>query len=440
MTVRIEARRLVPGRGDPIDDAVVLLDGDSIGYAGPAADAPPVDGAEAVRVDTVLPGLWDCHAHLFGAARPDLSLLYREPVALRAARSVLDLAAALQAGFTSIREAGGLAIYLAPAVAEGTLPGPRLYGAGAALSVTGGHADLNDLPSPWVHDLARFEPGMRVCDGVDDCMRAVREQLRAGAEVIKVCASGGVISERDDPQHQGFTRRELDAMVEVATMADRAVMAHCHGKAGMMAAIEAGVTTIEHGTYLDDEVCEAMVERGVLLVPTRLIVEDLLAAGAGATGLSPAMFAKLETIEKIHAEAVARAHEAGVRIALGTDILSSGRGGPAAWGSNARELPLMVQAGMTPLEAIEAATANAPATLGPRAPRSGLLAAGFDADVIAVDGDPTADVAVLADPANVTHVWRAGGLVHARPQGSDPAGTDPPGSDPGGTGPAGSGE
>jgi imidazolonepropionase-like amidohydrolase len=201
----------------------------------------------------------------------------------------------------------------------------------------------------------------------------------------------------------------------VAGMAERAVMAHCHGKPGMLAAIEAGVTTIEHGTYLDDEVVAAMRERDVLLVPTRLIVTELMAAGRGA-GMSAAVFAKLEATDRIHEEALARAHQGGVRIAMGTDVALSRSDLPAAWGNHGRELSLLAAAGMRPLEAIEAATASGPATLGPQAPRSGRLAAGYDADVIAVAADPSEDVTVLADPANVTHVWQAGRLVH-RPAG-----------------------
>jgi imidazolonepropionase-like amidohydrolase len=409
VTIRIEARQLLPGRGAPVRDGIVVLDGPTIAYAGPGALAPAADGATRVQVDTVMPGLWDCHVHLLGALGADPSFVTREPLALRGARASVDLVAALAAGVTSVREAGGLGIHVARAVNEGTISGPRIYAAGAWLSVTGGHGDLAELPLDWVHQLSTTEPSTRLCDGVDDCMTAVREQLREGAEVIKVCASGGVMSSRNDPRHQQFTRAELRAIVEVAGLAGRSVMAHCHGTGAMLAAIEAGVRTIEHGTYLDDEVCAAMVERDVLLVPTRLVVREML-LDSPTNDLSPEMRAKLVEIDRVHADAMGRAHAAGVRIAMGTDVLVTGRGKPIAWGNHGRELPLMVEFGMSPLEAIEAATANGPDTLGDRAPRSGHLLAGYDADVIAVAGDPVADVAVLADPANVTHVWQAGEL------------------------------
>jgi imidazolonepropionase-like amidohydrolase len=262
----------------------------------------------------------------------------------------------------------------------------------------------------WVHDACARVGDMHVCDGVAECIRAVRLQLRRNARVIKVCASGGVMSEIDHPIHQQFRDDELRAIVETAALSERVVMAHCHGKPGIMAALEAGAKTIEHGTYLDDEACAAMVELDALLVPTRYIVVQLMAAGL-ASGMTPANLAKLEAIADTHAEALARAHGAGVRIACGTDIFQSAPHLPVAWGHNGAELALMVEAGLSPLAAIEAATANGPDTLGPQAPKSGLLAEGYDADVITVAADPLADVSVLAEAGNVTGVWKAGQRV-----------------------------
>ena len=209
-----------------------------------------------------MPGMWDCHGHFLGMRTLDLGRLPLEPVPLRAARCARDLAAALRVGITSVREVGGLGVYLARAVTEGVLDGPAIYAAGAILSTTGGHADLHSYPLPWIGDLAAHYGELRLADGTAECMRAVREQLRKNARVIKVCASGGVLSEIDDPIHQQFTLAELRVIVEVAGLAERVVAAHCHGKPGIMAAIEAGVRTIEHGTYLDDEACDAMRETG----------------------------------------------------------------------------------------------------------------------------------------------------------------------------------
>jgi imidazolonepropionase-like amidohydrolase len=384
-----------------------VWDGPTITYAGPAADAPPAPQAPSTRAATVLPGLWDCHGHLLGTRSLDLGRLPLEPLALRAARCAADLRAALDAGVTSVREVGGLGVYLARAIEEGTLDGPTIYGAGAILSVTGGHGDLHSLPLSWVADFGQRDGELRLCDGVDDCMQAVREQLRHNAKLIKVCASGGVLSELDDPIHQQFTLAELRAVVEVAAMADRVVAAHCHGKPGIMAALEAGVRTIEHGTYLDEEACAAMRETGAILVPTRTILQEML----DSTAVPPYAVRKLEVIGDRHAKAVALAHEQGVIIAMGTDIALSGAELIDSWGRNGRELPLLVESGLTPLEAIQAATFNGPLTLGRQAPRNGQLAEGYDADLIIVDGDPLADITILADPAHITGVWKAGRRV-----------------------------
>jgi imidazolonepropionase-like amidohydrolase len=405
---RIEAELLIPGSGEPVRDGVVILDGPVISYAGPAKDAPATPGARVHRTETVMPGLWDCHGHFLGTRTMDLGKLPLEPVPLRAARCAHDLTNAINAGITSVREVGGMGIYLARAVAEGVLTGPTIYPAGSILSTTGGHADLHSYPLDWVNDFGHHCGELRLADGPADCMRAVREQLRKNAKVIKICASGGVLSEIDDPIHQQFTVAEMRVIVEVAGLAERVVAAHCHGKPGMMAAIEAGVATIEHGTYADDEVRQAMRETGTILVPTRTIVEDIL---ANLHAVPDYAAAKLTTIAKIHAEAITAAIEQGVTIAMGTDIGVTGLDLPNSWGTNGIEVVHLARLGMTPLQAIEAATATAPATLGPQAPRSGKLEAGFDADVITVSADPLADISLLGRPEHITGVWTAGRRV-----------------------------
>lgn len=409
---RIEADVVVPGRGAPVADGCVIVDGPTLVYAGAAAGVPATPEAEVIRVPAVMPGLWDCHGHFMGVRSPDLAQLAVTPPALAGMRVARDAAIALQAGFTSVREVGGIGVWLSTAIEEGSVAGPTVYGAGAILSPTGGHADLHMYPVHWVCDLADHLGGLRQCDGVPECLRAVRLQLRANAKVIKICASGGVMSQVDHPIHQQFSDDELRAIVEEAGRADRVVAAHCHGKPGIMAALRTGVRTIEHGTYLDEEAADAMRECGALLVPTRLIIEEYLAHGP-ASGMPDYAYRKLLAVADQHAAALALAHERGVRIALGTDIGGSGDTTPARWGQNGAELGYLVKAGLSPLDAIEAATANAPLTLGPQAPRSGLLEAGYDADVIALTADPVADPSVVADPANVTHVWKAGALVKA---------------------------
>jgi imidazolonepropionase-like amidohydrolase len=223
-----------------------------------------------------------------------------------------------------------------------------------------------------------------------------------------VCASGGVLSELDSPIHQQFTDGELRTIVEVAGLADRVVAAHCHGKAGIMAAIKAGVATIEHGSYLDAEACDAMRENGTILVPTRSIIEDIL---KHIDIVPPYAAEKLTALATTHGDAMRLAIERGVTVAMGTDVGMTGLDLPSSWGTNGSELAHLVAFGMTPLEAIEAATATAPRTLGPQAPRSGKLAEGYDADFITLDADPIEDIAVLTKQEHITGVWTGGRRV-----------------------------
>ncbi|MFL6239909.1 MAG: amidohydrolase family protein [Actinomycetes bacterium] len=410
MTQRIDADVLVPGCGEPIADATVLLDGSTITYAGPRAGAPESPHATSYSVPAVMPGMWDCHTHLMGMLDLNFDHYPATPIVVYAARSAMDAGKALNAGVTSVREVGGLGVQLARAVDEGSVPGPHIYAAGAILSATGGHGDIHCYPVEWMNDLARRDPSFRLCDGVPECLLAVREQLRANARLIKICASGGVLSEVDHPVHQQFSDEELRAIVEEAARAERVVAAHCHGKPGIVAALRAGAHTIEHGSCLDEECAVMMRDQGAVLVPTRTIVEDMLALGEKGTVPAYAM-AKLRALADQHFEAIQIAIASGVTIAMGTDIGTSSAALPAHWGEHGVELTHLVKAGMSPLQAIEAATATAPSTLGPQAPKSGLLSDAYDADVIAVTTDPTRDVSVLADPVNVTHVWKSGVLM-----------------------------
>jgi imidazolonepropionase-like amidohydrolase len=408
MVQRIEADRLIPGIGAPVEDAVVVMNGGVIDYAGPAADAPSTPDATPVRVNTVMPGLWESHGHFMGLRSPDLDVMPQETIALRSARVVRCFRDALDAGVTSVREVGGLGIYLVPGLEEGSLIGPSVYSAGIALSVTGGHADLHTYPLHWIEDFGHLGAELRMADGPAECAKAAREQLRKGARLIKVAVSGGVLSEMDSPEHQQFTRAELGAIIEVAGMAERIVAAHCHGKAGMMTALEMGVKTIEHGTFLDEEAAQAMKETGAILVPTRSVFIELQNNGHL---LPDYVLRKLKATIDRHAEAVTIAMEAGVTIAAGTDIALTGREMVNSWGNNANEAVLLAELGMTPLQAIEAATATGPNTLGPQAPKSGQLVAGYDADVIVLDTNPLDDIGMLARPEHITGVWKAGNRV-----------------------------
>lgn len=259
---RVDADLLIPGRGQPLQDASVVMDGATISYVGSRDAAPTVPATPAEHVPVLMPGLWECHGHFFGSSSFDIQEMMRLPVAVAAARASKNVEAAIRAGFTSVREAGGLGVHLARVVDEGILAGPTIYGPGAILSTTGGHGDIHAFPVEWVTELCERSGFSYLCDGVPECLKAVRSQLRLNAKAIKICASGGVMSEVDDPIHQQFSAEELRAIVEEAGRAERVVMAHCHGKPGIMAALEAGVHTIEHGSYLDQEAAVAMRESG----------------------------------------------------------------------------------------------------------------------------------------------------------------------------------
>ncbi len=399
MAIRIDAKVLIPGRGDPIENGSIVTESGTIVYVGPIAGSP--DAETITELPVVMPGLWECHGHFSGMPQPDLLTQLTEPIALRAARAVRDVAATLMGGVTSVREPGGLGIDLQPAIAEGSVVGPTIYGAGRILSTTGGHADVHGVPIDVLDHIEHF--GV-MCDGVPEVLKAVRMNLRKNAKVIKVCASGGVLSEVDHPMHQQFSDEELRTIVAEAKRAERVVAAHCHGLPGIRAALAAGCHTIEHGSYLDEEAADQMVDQGAILVPTRMVIETLLEQ---ADRLPRYAFEKGQMVAEHHAAALKIAVAKGVKIAMGTDLFVSGY----KYGENSLEIKLLQDAGMTALEAIEAATANGPETLGPQAPVSGQLREGYDADIIALDFNPLDDSSGWGDPTRVTHVWKAGAQV-----------------------------
>jgi imidazolonepropionase-like amidohydrolase len=400
--LRIVADIVIPGRGQPIENGTVILDDDVIDYVGPSAQAPSLSADDVtVEVPALLPGLWDCHTHFTGMKMPDLALLGQLSPVTNAARAVADAAAMLDGGVTSVRDVGGLGLQMAPAAADGSMRSPAIHAAGRILSTTGGHGDIHGLPLDFVHQITCAHGFSILCDGVPEVLKAVRLNLRSNAKLIKICASGGVMSEIDHPMHQQFSDDELRAIVEEAGRAERIVAAHCHGTAGVMAALKAGCHTIEHGSFLTEEACDLMIEQNAMLVPTRFVNEALL---PHLEMMPPYAYKKGMMVTEAHEASLKMAIAKGVRIAAGCDIFVSGQ----MYGESSREILHLINAGMTDLEAIEAATASGPETLGPQAPRSGQLIAGFDADVIALDANPLDDRSVWGDPTRVTHVWQAG--------------------------------
>jgi imidazolonepropionase-like amidohydrolase len=298
-----------------------------------------------------------------------------------------------------VRDASGADLGIKQAVVNGLIPGPRMQISIVMLSQTGGHGDSM---MPCGLDLTRGTyPGRphHIVDGPDEMRRKVRELVREGADVIKVATSGGVMSPRDDPRHAHFRDAELEVLVEEATAAHIFVMAHAQATDGIKAAIRAGIRSIEHGIYLDDEAIEMMLDRGTWLVPTLLAPRGVITAAEAGAAITEASVRKAHEVVDIHTESFRRAVAAGVKVAMGTDCPVSPHG------TNLGELELMVKlSDMTPEEALVATTSGAAALLGVD-DRLGTLQPGKEADIVVVEGDPTDFVDL---PARVSSVWQAG--------------------------------
>jgi imidazolonepropionase-like amidohydrolase len=352
----------------------------------------PPQGARLIDLKNrfVLPGLIDCHVHLTGQLGPGQRLRFVED---SDSRTSLDAAArarlTLAAGFTTVRDLGAHqpeVIYaLRAAVAEGVVPGPRILCVGAILTPTGGHG----LTYGYRHDVcACVQSFAGVCDGVDGCRRAVRAQVADGADAIKFTATGGVLSNLRAGIDQQFTDDEMKSIVEAAHRLGRRASAHAHGLAGVNAALRAGVDSIEHGSFLDETSVELFLKTGACHVPTLIAGATVMSMAQAGGVLTPAQAEKAMVVGQHIREALSRTYRAGVPIAFGTDM------GVGPHGENAREFALMIAAGMTPAEAIKAATVNA-ARLLDLADEVGAIAPGMSADIIAVAGDPLSDVTEL---------------------------------------------
>lgn len=352
-----------------------------------------------LRDSFVLPGLIDSHVHLTSQQNPNGRL--EEVTQSNAEQAFVGARYArrtLMAGFTTVADLGGSnesVFALRDAIRRGDVPGPRLIASGSAVSVHGGHGDINGYREDVMHILSPES----VCSGVDDCMRAVRTQVRAGADIIKITATGGVLSNTAAGLAQQFSDEELGSIVAAGHRMGRQVTAHAHGADGINSFLRAGGDSIEHGTFLDDESIRLMRREGVWLVPT-LLAGDFVARIASSPDnfFTPAQSAKALEVGPRMVDMARRAHEGGVRIAFGTDT------GVSAHGDNAQEFALLVRAGLSPLEAIQAATVGAAQHLRITG-EAGRIATGMPADLIAVSGDPLSDVTELE---RVRFVMKAG--------------------------------
>ncbi len=388
-TTFVQVGRLLadPASGRVLRDKTLVIRGNQVveirdGFVG---DGKVVD----LRSAFVLPGLIDSHVHLTSQQNANGRLEnVTESNATQAMVGARYARRTLNAGFTTVADLGASneSIFaLRDAVRRGDVPGPRIIAAGSAVSVHGGHGDINGYREDIMHVLSPES----VCSGVEDCMRAVRLQVRSGADIIKITATGGVLSNTAAGLAQQFSEDELAAIVASAHRMGRQVTAHAHGVDGINAFLKAGGDSIEHGTYLDDESMRLFKSHNAWLVPTLMAGDYVARMASGPDNFfTPAQTAKaLEAGPKM-LDMARRAHDGGVRIAFGTDS------GVSAHGDNAQEFALLVRAGLTPLEAIQAATVGAAEHLK-IANEAGRLAAGMPADLIAVSGDPLNDVTEL---------------------------------------------
>jgi imidazolonepropionase-like amidohydrolase len=388
------------GTGADPYPADVVIDGERIVAVGPAGSAD-ADTAVDVTGKTLLPGLFDTHVHLV-VSHADIWQLAQRPFSYQFFEAARNLRETLAAGITTVRDAGGADLGIRQAVEDGLVDGPRLHISLVMLSQTGGHGD-GWLPSGDSIHFVHPHPGVPdgIVDGPDEMRRKVRELYRMGADVIKVATSGGVLSTRDDPRQAHFRPDELDVLVAEATAAGMFVMAHAQGADGIKNAIRAGIRSIEHGIFLDDEAIELMLEHGTWLVPTLVAPQGVLDAVDAGASLPPAVVDKAGSVVEVHRQAFAKAVEAGVRIAMGTDS------GITPHGQNLRELELMLAGGMTPSATLEATTRSAAKLMGLDADL-GTIEQGKLADLVVLEGDAY-DLTGLA--GRVRGVWQAGRQV-----------------------------
>jgi imidazolonepropionase-like amidohydrolase len=377
----------VPGEGYITQQTINVKDGRIVsiqpGYKSGRKGVPVID----LKTAYVVPGLIDSHVHITSENGPEGRI---KEFTDSSVDTAFDGAAyalkTLEAGFTTVQDVGGSndsVFGLRDAIARGAVPGPRIRAAGQAISITGGHGDVNGYSSP----VMKLFTGTNICNGADDCRRAVRQQVKDGADVIKITATGGVLSNTSAGLEQQFSNDELSSIVEAAHAMGRQVTGHAHGKAGIDAALRAGIDSIEHGTYLDDETIALFREHNATLIPTVL-------AGVTVTGwtnepwLPEASRKKAAIVGPLMLDMLRRAHEGGVNVAFGTDT------GVSRHGDNAKEFALMVEAGFTPEEAIRAATVVASKHLAMDAD-IGTLEAGKYADLVAVTADPLKTISEL---------------------------------------------
>jgi imidazolonepropionase-like amidohydrolase len=395
--VVVHAGRLLDVKtGKILTDQAIVIEGDRIVSVGPASDAPAGTTTINLPGATVLPGMIDAHTHLtfnpsFGYQTLGISIPRQALIGAHNARLTLE------AGFTTVRNVaayGYTDVALRDAINAGEVPGPRMLVSGPALSITGGHCDNNLLPFEY------HATNEGVADGIEAVQHKTREVIKYGADLIKICATGGVLSKGDDPNASQFTLEEMKAIVAEAHRLGRKVAAHAHGAQGVIWASEAGVDSVEHGHLMNDAAIATLKKNGTYLVPTLYLV-DWQREHAAQANLPDYAKRKMEMVSEMGQMNAKKAFQAGVKIGMGTDAAVYPHG------LNAHELAVYVRLGMTPLQAIQTATINDADLLG-WSDKIGAIEPGKWADIIAVDGDPLQDVTTLQ---HVKFVMKGGEVI-----------------------------